>query len=184
MLADVIVAAVTWAITRAEYLRGRDVLRSTGKTTTFMGVLYKNGIVYFAALSIINVFHAAIYALEWTPQPAFSIYASRLTLSLAADASYTTSTAFLVSHFLVRLQEAARCLEEHASTPSIRGSRRSSVLEFVRADVDSATAESELDGYVHSSYDSSTDSARRHGSPEANRDPDGVEAMCMTVGCG
>ncbi|KAI0722609.1 hypothetical protein C8Q76DRAFT_782827 [Earliella scabrosa] len=112
MAADLLVLAITW---KATFKASREGIRALGgQRTSLSTVLFKNGVIYFMTLLIINILHLSFTLL--------SIGSSNLVISGNASSMIffvEPLTAILVSRFLIDLQEANNAMLDQGSLASM-----------------------------------------------------------------
>ncbi|KAL1937991.1 hypothetical protein VTO73DRAFT_12002 [Trametes versicolor] len=133
-MADVIVIAVTWMATTAQ--RAEDILMSIRRANTLSRVMFKNGALYFVALTTLNVLFLAFYAATYTSTGASNIAITFL--SNFVETIYDALTTILTTNFLLKLQEASYASARVSSYWQTRQcpDEQLSVVQFARADVD------------------------------------------------
>ncbi|KAI0780285.1 hypothetical protein C8Q74DRAFT_1368023 [Fomes fomentarius] len=130
ILADALVVAITWVTT---YKSTRSQYRHEN-VPSFQTLLYRNGIVYFVVLTVLNILHLVLSLLSVASNGSEE---ASLVVSFAEPI-----TSILVSNFLMELQAAKR-RTEHQQSLNFGTDSSSSVLDRVLGALDSNIGSSE-----------------------------------------
>ncbi|KAI0722607.1 hypothetical protein C8Q76DRAFT_366594 [Earliella scabrosa] len=101
--------AITWKTT---FKDSRENMRVLGQRTSLSAILFRDGVIYFVTLAIMNILHLSFSLLSIVN---WSFHAATSSLATFSD----PLTAILVSRFLIDLQEANNALMHQGSLASM-----------------------------------------------------------------